>query len=58
MAATESLSELRWLAVADVVGNFTHRQIAASEHLGRTVHPHGRQVLAERRVANFGESAL
>ncbi len=58
MASTEGLGELSWLAVADSVGYLTHREISAAQHLGRAIHPYARQVLAEGRMANFGESAL
>ena len=58
MAATEGFGELSGLPVANVVGYFTHRHVAASEHLGRAVHPYCRQVLTEGRMTNFSESAL
>ena len=58
MTATEGLGELSWLAIADCVGYLTYRQVGAAQHLGRAVHPYARQVLAECRIADFGESSL
>ena len=58
MAAPERLGELRGLTVSDVVGDFTHREVAPDEHLRSSVHPHAGQVLAKGRVAYLGERAL
>ena len=58
MTATEGLGELGWLAIADCVRYLTHSQVGAAQHLGRAVHPYSRQVLAECRIANLGESSL
>ena len=47
LVAPERLGELGGLAVADAVGDLAHGQRARGEHLGRLLHPHAGQVVAE-----------
>src|SRR5215210_908522 len=58
LMAAERLGELRRLAVADAVRHFPHGEAAAGEQLGGPLHPHAREVLAERGVADLGVGAL
>ena len=48
LVAAERLRELGGLAVADPVRDLAHGQAARGEHLGRLLHAHPRQVVAER----------
>src|SRR5215213_4641775 len=56
--AAERLRELGRLAVADALRDLAHGHATAREQLGGAVHPHLRQVLAERRVADLGVGTL
>jgi hypothetical protein len=56
--AAERLRELRRLPVADAVGDLADREHPRGEQLGRAVHPHPGQVVAERGVADLGVGAL
>src|SRR3954452_5674101 len=58
LVAAERLGELGGLAVPDPARDLAHRQAAAREQLGRTLHPDAREVLAERGVADLGVGAL
>src|SRR5918992_3938191 len=58
LRAPERLGELRRLAVADPVRDLAHRHAGAREQLGGAVHPHGRELLPERRPTDLGVGAL
>jgi hypothetical protein len=58
MMAAERLGELRGLAIADAMGDLADRQPACRQQLGRALHPHRGEVLAERGVADLGVGAL
>src|SRR3954469_24946078 len=56
--APERLGELGRLAVAHAVRDLAHGQRPRREHLGRAVHAHGGEVLAEGRPADLAVRAL
>ncbi len=58
MVAAERLGELRRLAISDAVGHLAHGQAPCGEHLGRALHAHRGEVVAERRVPDLGVRAL
>ena len=58
MVAAEGLGELRRLAVAHAMGDLADRQPTGGEHLGRALHAHRGEVLAEGRAADLGVGAL
>jgi hypothetical protein len=49
---------LRGLAIADPVGHLADREAPADEHVGRPLHAHAGQMVAERGVADLGVGAL
>src|SRR3954452_8981073 len=58
VVAAERLGELRRLAVANAMGHLAHGHAVAREHLRRPLHPHAREVVAERRAPDLGVRAL
>src|SRR5918994_1164104 len=56
--APEGLGELGRLAVAHAVRDLAHGQAAAGQQLGGLLHPHAREVVAERGLADLRVGAL
>ena len=56
--ASERLGELGRLAVTDAVRDLAHGEHARGEQIGGAIHPHLRQVVAERRVPDLRVGTL